>query len=115
MQTVTDKRERRASLSACWSKAGWFRRDRADRCQAPLERERPRRRLDRLRGHSGSIHKVGAALQGAPSCNGWTFWHVERGRRAAAARRAAPAALALSSDPNRCRHARAPLTGRAGL
>ena len=29
-------------------------------------------------GHAGSIHKVGAALQGAPSCNGWTFWHVER-------------------------------------
>ncbi len=26
---------------------------------------------------SGSIHQVGAALQGAPSCNGWTFWHVE--------------------------------------
>jgi modification methylase len=26
--------------------------------------------------HSGSIHKVGAALQNAPSCNGWTFWHV---------------------------------------
>ena len=30
-------------------------------------------------GQSGSIHKVGAALQGAPSCNGWTFWHVEQG------------------------------------
>ncbi|MES2001980.1 MAG: site-specific DNA-methyltransferase [Pseudomonadota bacterium] len=30
-------------------------------------------------GHMGSIHKVGAALQGAPSCNGWTFWHVEQG------------------------------------
>ena len=28
-------------------------------------------------GQAGSIHKVGAALQGAPSCNGWTFWHVE--------------------------------------
>ena len=27
--------------------------------------------------HSGSIHKVGAALQNAPSCNGWTFWHLE--------------------------------------
>ena len=27
--------------------------------------------------HSGSIHKVGAALQGAPSCNGWTFWHLD--------------------------------------
>jgi modification methylase len=28
--------------------------------------------------HAGSIHKVGAALQGAPSCNGWTFWHIDR-------------------------------------
>jgi modification methylase len=28
--------------------------------------------------HAGSIHKVGAALQSAPSCNGWTFWHVEQ-------------------------------------
>ena len=27
--------------------------------------------------HSGSIHKVGAGLQGTPSCNGWTFWHVD--------------------------------------
>jgi modification methylase len=27
--------------------------------------------------HAGSIHKVGAALQGAPSCNGWSFWHVD--------------------------------------
>ncbi len=26
---------------------------------------------------SGSIHKVGATLQNAPSCNGWTFWHYE--------------------------------------
>jgi modification methylase len=29
--------------------------------------------------HAGSIHKVGASLQGAPSCNGWTFWHVDQG------------------------------------
>jgi modification methylase len=29
--------------------------------------------------HAGSIHKVGAALQDAPSCNGWTFWHVAQG------------------------------------
>ncbi len=28
--------------------------------------------------HTGSIHKVGAVLQDAPSCNGWTFWHVEQ-------------------------------------
>jgi modification methylase len=26
----------------------------------------------------GSIHKIGALLQGLPACNGWTFWHVER-------------------------------------
>jgi len=26
---------------------------------------------------SGSIHSVGKDLQGAPSCNGWTFWHLE--------------------------------------
>ncbi len=25
----------------------------------------------------GSIHGVGKDLQGAPSCNGWTFWHYE--------------------------------------
>jgi len=28
----------------------------------------------------GSIHQVGAHVQGAPACNGWTFWHVERNR-----------------------------------
>ena len=26
----------------------------------------------------GSIHKVGAAVQGLDACNGWTFWHYER-------------------------------------
>lgn len=26
----------------------------------------------------GSIHQVGAHVQGAPSCNGWTFWHVRQ-------------------------------------
>ncbi|WP_439527794.1 site-specific DNA-methyltransferase [Pannonibacter sp.] len=26
--------------------------------------------------HSGSIHKVGALVQGAEACNGWTFWHI---------------------------------------
>ena len=29
--------------------------------------------------HRGSIHQVGAAVQGAPACNGWTFWHVKMG------------------------------------
>ncbi len=30
-----------------------------------------------LHGETGSLHKLGASVQGAPSCNGWTFWHVE--------------------------------------
>ncbi|MCQ2914480.1 MAG: site-specific DNA-methyltransferase [Alphaproteobacteria bacterium] len=29
-------------------------------------------------GFTGSIHKVGAFLTGAPSCNGWTFWYFEK-------------------------------------
>jgi modification methylase len=28
--------------------------------------------------HTGSIHRVGALVQGAEACNGWTFWHLER-------------------------------------
>jgi modification methylase len=28
---------------------------------------------------TGSIHGLGKELQGAPSCNGWSFWHLERG------------------------------------
>ncbi len=30
-------------------------------------------------GQVGSIHGLGKDLQGAPSCNGWTFWHYENG------------------------------------
>lgn len=28
-------------------------------------------------GKTGSIHKVGAQVQGFEACNGWTFWHIE--------------------------------------
>jgi modification methylase len=28
-------------------------------------------------GIAGSIHKIGALVQGLPACNGWTFWHIE--------------------------------------
>ncbi|MEO0891579.1 MAG: site-specific DNA-methyltransferase [Pseudomonadota bacterium] len=33
-----------------------------------------------LAGHdvTGSIHQVGAALEGAPSCNGWTYWCIKK-------------------------------------
>jgi modification methylase len=33
---------------------------------------------------TGSIHKIGAHVQGASACNGWTFWHFDvEGRRIA--------------------------------
>ncbi len=28
---------------------------------------------------TGSIHKIGALAQGLPACNGWSFWHIEKG------------------------------------
>ncbi|MBB4104373.1 site-specific DNA-methyltransferase [Allorhizobium borbori] len=28
-------------------------------------------------GESGSIHRLGARVQGLDACNGWTFWHFE--------------------------------------
>jgi modification methylase len=28
--------------------------------------------------HQGSIHRVGALVQGSEACNGWTFWHHEQ-------------------------------------
>ena len=28
-------------------------------------------------GEAGSIHRIGARVQGLDACNGWTFWHFE--------------------------------------
>jgi modification methylase len=28
-------------------------------------------------GETGSIHRMGAKMQGLDACNGWTFWHIE--------------------------------------
>ena len=33
--------------------------------------------LESVCGAVGSIHKLGATLQNAPACNGWTFWHYD--------------------------------------
>ena len=48
------------------SKGRWRAKVRAD---ASIERD----------GKTGSIHQIGAACQDAPSCNGWTFWHLRDG------------------------------------
>ncbi|MFT3989412.1 site-specific DNA-methyltransferase [Aestuariivirga sp.] len=48
----------------------------------PAERVAARVRADgsiACRDASGSIHKIGAYVQGAEACNGWTFWHVRKG------------------------------------
>ena len=45
----------------------------------------PRARAARVRADgtvaigdsAGSIHKIGAQVQGLDACNGWTFWHYE--------------------------------------
>jgi modification methylase len=34
-------------------------------------------------GECGSIHRVGARVQGLDACNGWTFWHYEHDGRLA--------------------------------
>ena len=31
-----------------------------------------------IAGARGSIHKIGAHVQDAPACNGWTFWYYEK-------------------------------------
>ncbi|MBX5165328.1 MULTISPECIES: site-specific DNA-methyltransferase [unclassified Rhizobium] len=31
-------------------------------------------------GDAGSIHRLGAKVQGLDACNGWTFWHFEDGQ-----------------------------------
>ncbi|MEC7490299.1 MAG: site-specific DNA-methyltransferase [Pseudomonadota bacterium] len=33
-------------------------------------------------GRRGSIHKLGAEIQGTPACNGWMFWHYDDEGRA---------------------------------
>ena len=50
----------------------------------PLERHAARVRADgtiACRDASGSIHQIGAHVQGAEACNGWTFWHIRRSGR----------------------------------
>jgi modification methylase len=50
----------------------------------PLERHAARVRADAsiaCLDASGSIHKIGAHVQGLEACNGWTFWHVRKARK----------------------------------
>ena len=66
-----------ALLEAGTVRPGEFLRDLSDRHRAKV-------RIDGslvMGRQAGSIHQIGAAAQGLPSCNGWTFWHFRRGGR----------------------------------
>ena len=51
--------------------------DPSGRLQARVRADGSLSAANALGEHRGSIHQVGAAMQGAPACNGWTFWHVD--------------------------------------
>ena len=71
----------------------------------------------------GSIHKIGAHVQGAMACNGWTFWHYEAGgtlkpidalRDGGAARNSLLSTPLLRRRPNLARaRGRAPFASRS--
>ncbi|HAE28444.1 MAG TPA: modification methylase, partial [Hyphomonas adhaerens] len=66
-----------ALLDSGWLKPG-------DRLFSPQRRYQARIRVDgslTTGNHSGSIHRLGAHVQQAPACNGWTYWHYETEKR----------------------------------
>ena len=61
---------------------GWLRP--GDRLFSPKRRYMARIRVDgslSTGDTTGSIHRVGAHVQKAPACNGWTYWHFEDDKR----------------------------------
>ena len=54
-----------------------------DRVYCPKGHKEARVRADgslALGDLTGSIHKLGAMVQQAPACNGWTYWHIKTDR-----------------------------------
>lgn len=54
--------------------------DRDHQIQAKVAADGSLATTDGVNKYRGSIHKVGAAIQSAPSCNGWTYWHYHDGK-----------------------------------
>lgn len=66
-----------ALIETGWLKPG-------DRLFCPQRRHQARIRVDgslTTGSMSGSIHRLGAHVQKAPACNGWTYWHYETDKR----------------------------------
>ncbi|MEO1554573.1 MAG: site-specific DNA-methyltransferase, partial [Pseudomonadota bacterium] len=60
---------------------GWLKP--GDRLWSPKKRFNARIRLDgslTTGEATGSIHRMGAFVQQAPACNGWTYWHYEEAK-----------------------------------
>ena len=64
-----------ALIERGWIKAGDVLFDQKNRYSARVRADGSLVTVDKK---SGSIHSVGAQLQGASSCNGWSFWYVKR-------------------------------------
>ncbi len=61
-------------------KPGTILSDSKNRFQVRVQADGSVSALNHIDSPRGSIHKVGAAVQDAPSCNGWTFWHYQDGK-----------------------------------
>lgn len=62
--------------------SGWLRP--GDRLFSPKRKYQARIRVDgslTTGNATGSIHRLGAHVQQAPACNGWTYWHYETDKR----------------------------------
>ncbi len=62
-------------------KPGAILSDSKKRYQAKVQADGTVAAMNRIEALTGSIHKIGAAMQDAPSCNGWTFWHYQDGKK----------------------------------
>ncbi len=61
---------------------GWLKP--GDKLFCPQRRHQARIRVDgslSTGNMTGSIHRLGAQVQQAPACNGWTYWHYENEKR----------------------------------
>ncbi len=51
----------------------------ARRYQARVRADGSLKTISKRDDMTGSIHQIGAHVQGAQACNGWTFWHIADG------------------------------------
>ena len=78
LKTVTGKRAEPRIPFGALVESGYLKP--GDRLFSSTRRHEARVRIDGSLTNGdavGSIHRLGAHVQRAPSCNGWTFWHFE--------------------------------------